>query len=193
MKNIMLDNFDSLFNRLNINETKNLDLKNIFSRVITFQEIKKGGILLNEGFICDKMYFLNRGLLKSCYLNAGGEETTSSFIEEHNFFTNLQGFSRNEKSTESIIALEDSVISFMKKKDYLDILNQFPHVSEINHHIINEHRIRLENRNRILQCLTAKEKYERFKLDFPLLHKKLKRSYIASYLGIRLETLSRIK
>ncbi len=169
------------------------NLKEEILKTISYSEIGKGEILLKEGKQCDELFFLNNGLLRSFYTRENGDEVTSSFIQENEFFTNVKGFINLVKSTETFEALENSGFCRIKRAKYIQLLTENPILSPINSQIINNHRIELEDRIIMLQCLTAKEKYLFFESNYPKIIHHVQLSHIASFLGIRLETLSRIR
>lgn len=169
------------------------DLKKKILQVVSFSEIEKGQILVKEGKKCDELFFLTSGLFRSFYTRENEEKVTSSFIQENEFFTNVKGFINSVKSTETFEALENSTICRIQRNDYWIIMSENPILSPINSQIINNHRIELEDRIKILQCLTAKEKYLFFELNYPKLIQHVQLSHIASFLGVRLETLSRVR
>ncbi len=168
-------------------------IKKLLSTVVDVTAIEKGAILVKEGNSCNELFYLNSGLFRSFYTRENGNEVTSSFIQKNEFFTNVKGFINSVKSTESFEALENSSICRIKRNNYWKIMSENPILSPINSQIINNHRIELEERIKMLQCLTAKEKYLFFESNYPKLINHVQLSHIASFLGIRLETLSRIR
>lgn len=168
-------------------------IKKLLSTVVEITTIEKGAILVEEGNSCNELFYLNSGLFRSFYIREKGDEVTSSFIQENEFFTNVKGFINAVKSTETFEALENSSICRIKRENYWKIMSENPVLSPINSQIINNHRIELEERIKMLQCLTAKEKYQFFEFNYPKLINRVQLSHIASFLGVRLETLSRIR
>ncbi|MDP2387838.1 MAG: Crp/Fnr family transcriptional regulator [Bacteroidota bacterium] len=152
-----------------------------------------GEIVLLEGKLCNDLFFLNKGLLRSYYSNSDGDDVTSSFVQEGEFFTNVYGFNSGSPSNESIAVIEDAIYCSINKDDYMKLTLKYSELAMLNYFIINNHRIELEERIRMLQNLGAKEKYRAFVLNYKKIIDKVKLMHIASFLGIRLETLSRIK
>lgn len=165
----------------------------MLSTLVKYMEMKKGEVLLEEGAPCHELFFLNKGLIRIHYHNENGDEVTSSFVQQGEFFTNVKGFVNIINATETITLIEDSGFCRIHRNDYFEIMKKHPILFYGSHQIINKHRIELEERIRLLQNLTAKEKYKYFELNFPKLINRVQLSYIASFLGIRLETLGRIR
>ncbi|MDP1744134.1 MAG: Crp/Fnr family transcriptional regulator [Bacteroidota bacterium] len=170
-----------------------LEAIELLSKSVKYTEMEKGKVLLEEGMHCNELFFLNSGLIRTHYHNENGEEVTSSFVQENEFFTNVKGFVNASNSNETISMLENSCFCRIKRDDYFDIMAKHTVLFLRNLQIINTHRIELEERIRILQNLTAKEKYKFFERNYPKLSNRVQLSFIASFLGIRLETLGRIR
>ncbi len=193
MENEFDPRFLALIKNIEIHLNIPRDIKKLMLSVVTISEIEKGYILVNEGNSCNELFFLTQGLLRSYYVRNNGTEVTSSFILENEFFTNVKGFITDTKSTETFEVLEKSTICRIKRTNYLELINTNPILNPINSYIINQHRIELEERIKMLQCLTAKEKYLFFESNYPKLIQRVQLSHVASFLGVRLETLSRIR
>lgn len=160
---------------------------------VKVKEYKKGEIFLEEGNICNELYFLNYGLIRIYFRRENCDEVTSSFVQENEFFTNIKGFVNDIPSTETISIIENSCVCSINKEKYFEIMQKHPIFFLVSHQFINKHRVELEDRIKMLQTLTAKDKFKHFKATYPNLINRVQLSYIASFLGIRVETLSRIQ
>lgn len=168
-------------------------IKEVIFSLITCRKLKSGACVLKEGDLCENLFFLNSGLLRAHYLSSSGNDITSSFVQENEFFTNVTSFSTLGYSTETISVLEDSVYCCIKQEDYKKLIYQFPELSLISHAVINKHRIELDERIRMLQNLKAKGKLLVFEKNYPNLTGRVQNGHIASFIGVALETFSRIK
>lgn len=193
MKPHWAPHFLSLLNNLEGHFKFPIEAKELLSKAVKYSEMKKGDILMQEGSPCNELFFLNFGLIRIHYHKENGSEVTSSFVQENEFFTNVKGFVNATNSTETISLLKNSGLCRIHRDDYFDIMKKHPVLFYGSHQIINMHRIELEERIRMLQNLTAKEKYNFFAINYPKLTSSIQLSYIASFLGIRLETLGRIR
>ncbi len=169
------------------------EVKEMLIKSIEVRELKKGDIVIEEGTHCNELFFLNYGLIRIFYYRDNGDEVTSSFVQENEFFTNVKGFVNETPSSETISIIENSCICSIKKEKYFAIMQKHPIFFYVSHQFINKHRVELEDRIKMLQSLTAKEKYNNFKATYPKLINRVQLSYIASFLGITNETLSRIR
>jgi len=162
------------------------------SKALKRVEISRHSFLLQEGMVCNNLYFLEKGCLRG-YYNLDGKEITYWFGFENNFITSFYSFISRKPSVENIQILEDSIlwgISF----EALNKLFDFHHDLERLVRIINEqYYIRLEERMMAMQFKTARERYELLMETSPHILQRISLGQIASYLGISQETLSRIR
>lgn len=147
-------------------------------------------IKLNE---CGKAaYFIEKGMTRSFWL-VNGEEITTSFSSEGGIVFSMDEFYYNKVSEEFVETLEEV-------EAYKIALADLRRLFETNLELANWGRIIHQNEYRRLHrshkdCLTlsAKERYEEFQQQFPELCQRVQLGYIASYLGITLSTLSRLR
>ncbi len=163
------------------------------SGLIKTSYLSKGEFLIMEGEECSDIYFLLSGIVRHHYTTPDGRDVTSSFVLPNEFFTNVESFATGRNSTENISAIQDSSFCYLSRNAYYEVMadNHELYVASLN--IINNHRVEMDRRIRLLQTLKSTEKYEMFKRTYPLLAENVQLSFIASFLGIRLETLSRLK
>lgn len=148
--------------------------------------------LLREGEICRSLVFINRGLIRY-YYQQGGEEITYNFGRENDFACNYMSFFRQAPSTKTIQALETTellTISF----DNLQLL--YKSITE------GERFGRLHIEECYTQAISQlasqytdkpDQRYLKFTQQFPDLVQRLPQYYIASYVGIKPQSLSRIR
>ncbi|TXK48153.1 Crp/Fnr family transcriptional regulator [Pontibacter qinzhouensis] len=162
------------------------------SKTLKQVEIPRNSFLIQEGMVCNNLYFLEQGCLRG-YYTLDGKEITYWFGFENNFITSFYSFISRKPGIENIQVLEDSTlwsISF----DALNKLFDFHQDLERLVRIINEqYYIRLEERLMAKQFKTARERYEQLMETSPHILQRISLGQIASYLGISQETLSRIR
>ncbi len=159
---------------------------------ITPCHFPKRYLLVQEGKFCKYAYFIEKGMTRSYWL-VDGEEITTSFAGEGSIVFSMDEFYYNKISEEFVETLEEV-------DAYRILLTDLTHLLETNIELSNWGRIIHQNEYRRLhQChkerltLPAKERYEAFKQQFPEICQRVNLGYIASYLGITLSTLSRLR
>ena len=136
--------------------------------------------LIEADKFCKSAYFIEEGMTRSFWL-VNGEEITTSFACEGAIVFSMDELYYNKMSEEFVETLED-VVAY--KISLTDLLRLF----QTN---IEYRRLHRSHKDRL--TLSAKERYEAFKLQFPQMCQRIQLGYIASYLGITLSTLSRLR
>ena len=144
--------------------------------------------LIKEGIYCKYAYFIEKGILRA-YWVVDGEEYTTSFGAEGCIVFSMDELYYNKKSEEYVETLEEV-------EAYRINISDLKNLMETNLELCNWGRIIHQNeyrRHKERLSLPAKERYEEFQKQFPEICKKVNLKYIASYLGITLSTLSRLR
>ena len=149
-------------------------------------------LLLREGVLCQYVWLLEEGFVRHYWL-VGGDEITTSFSVEGALIFSMDEFYYGLRSQEYAQAVEP-VRSWRIRVSELEKLMrenlELASWGRIIHQ--NEYR-RLHRSHKERLTLTAQERYERFMCDFPEVGRRASLGHIASYLGITLSTLSRIR
>ena len=158
-------------------------------KVIT---LKKNDYLLREGDYCKNFSYLKSGILRIYYTNEGNEIITS-FAFSNDVTTILRSISLNEPSRESIQAITDCEVVSISIEEYQNLKLHYPLIEKLDAQIIQCYALILEERLFSLKFQTATERYQMLLEHEPQIVKYVPLTFIASYLGITLETLSRIR
>jgi len=159
-----------------------------FKKLIVY----KNDNLVTEGNICRKLFFLEKGALRGFY-NIDGKEITHWFGFENDFVTSFHSFITGEAAVENIQLLENSVLWSISKNELTALFNQYHEIERLVRIVYEKYYIRLEERYVNAQFKTAKELYENLLKQSPHIPERVSLGYVASYLGISQETLSRIR
>lgn len=163
----------------------------IAEKKLSFLELSKHSILLEEGSICRHLYFLEEGLLRYYFLK-DGLEITKYFTEAPYVFTSQRSFSLQIPSVDSIQAIEHSKIWALSFDDVQELWG-IPAWSQFARKIINEVQFYTEEIYADLQTVNAEDRYQKMMIEVPDLLQRIPLKYLASYLGIAPQSLSRIR
>lgn len=152
----------------------------------------KNEYLLTEGKTCHHLYFLQQGAVRGFY-RLDGKEITHWFSFENDFVTSFHSFITQEAAVENIQLLEGCVLWSISKQQLTSLFNQFHEIERLVRIAYEKYYIRLEERFVNAQFKSASERYEQLLQQNPHLIERVSLGYIASYLGISQETLSRIR
>lgn len=153
--------------------------------------INKGELLLCEGQVCRHLYFLESGLLRY-FITRDGTAFTKFFTIAPYCFTSQVSFTSGKPATETIEALETSVIwqSTLQQTNALFALNSW---STFVRKLIQEVQFFTEELLQDMQAETAEHRYEQLLLANSELLQRVPLMHLASFLGIAPQSLSRIR
>lgn len=164
---------------------------NEIERCLTYIEIDKGTLILEEGKICRHLYFLESGFLRFFNYKAGIDHC-KFFTHAPYCFTSQRSFNTNTPATESIEAIEDSIVWQIKKRDAFLLLN-LTSWSNFVRKLTQEVQFYTEQILEEIQQETAENRYRKMLRTGDPLLQKAPLKHLASYLGIAPQSLSRIR
>ncbi|MVT10018.1 Crp/Fnr family transcriptional regulator [Chitinophaga tropicalis] len=154
--------------------------------------IPKGKYLLQSGEISRDIYFIKKGLLRGFILE-GNKEITTWFAMENEMAAGIRSFLLQAETVENIQAVEDCELVAISYSDLNKIYQRYPSFNIIGRKITEFHYTSAENRAYITRLHDAEKKYALFLDSYPHLANRVKVTYVASFLGITIETLSRVR
>lgn len=160
---------------------------------ISIRHFVKGETLLHIGEHCAFIGFVHQGLLVSLSIDEGGNENVVNFIQESCFFTHTEGLLQDIPSDKQFTALEDLVVVWLEKKMLASILNTSPALAHALTNTLLADIQLLMQRQHSLRKKSAEERYLEFVLQQPVLYQRVPMKYLASYLGIEPQSLSRLR
>ncbi|UII76243.1 Crp/Fnr family transcriptional regulator [Flagellimonas sp. HMM57] len=153
---------------------------------------KKGDTVVREGQYSKKAYLIIQGCARAYYLK-GGKDISDWFTFENQFMASIISFFSCQPSPHYVEFVEDStVLEF--SKDTVDMLSKKHHDFErFISKVVIETMLGLCERLHTIQFAKADERYKQLITIYPDISQRISLTHIASYLGITLETLSRIR
>ena len=181
-------------------------IRNYVSRFITFTEeewrmhqsmlvrrfLKKGEFLLRAGEVCNHVTFLNKGFVR-VYNIVNENELTVNFAFDGNYVTDYSSFVSRQPSMDFIVAMEDLEVMQLNHADMHAAFEKYPVWQKFGRLIAEYILIFATERSRSLLFLSPEERYLKLMKDRPKVIANVPLKYIASYLGITPEALSRIR
>jgi CRP/FNR family transcriptional regulator, anaerobic regulatory protein len=172
-------------------------LRSAFQEKLKIVRIPKGRLLLSEGELCDKLWFIQSGLVRGYHLLHDGrsnfQDVTDWFASEHDFFYTAESFLNQVPSRESIEVLESSTLIYITRIDLFEFYSQYPGVCCIGRFIAEKSLLAQLELLRDMRSLSATEKLEAFRKRSRELFNRVPQKYIASYLGISENYVSKLK
>ncbi len=154
--------------------------------------IQKHEELFPSGKRITKLYLVLEGSLKA-FRTKESKEIIDWFAFDLEFITPINSFFRNLPSEHSIVALENTVFIEFPKSEVLELTKRYHCFETFSRLIITDTCLRLQDRLASLQFESASQKLEALIQIRSDILQRVSLTDIASYLGISLETLSRIR
>ena len=160
--------------------------------VLKKKELPKGSYLITEGKICDHIYFLEKGCLRG-YYNLDEKEITYWFAFENSFVTSFYSFISRKPCVEFIQLIEDCTLWAISHKDLQSLYNQHTEIERLGRIMNERYYMMLDERFVSNHFKESRERYENLIASSPHILQRIPLGYVASYLGMTQETLSRIR
>lgn len=169
------------------------ELQRSLSHYVKEEYYPKKQLLLKEGQVAKKIFFIKKGFARAFYYTRDAKECTSWFMGQADVMISVYSFFTQQPAAESIELLEDSIIQSITWSQLQSIYADFKEFNYIGRIITEKYYIKSEERAILLRTLTAKERYELLLHSHPNIFQKASLGQIASYLGISQETMSRVR
>ena len=154
---------------------------------------KKGEILLKQGQILNKMAFIVKGAVRGYYSDENGTEHTLGFALENQPLVAFDSFTQQTPIGFTSIALEDTDTIWISQSAFYNFLEIYPRYEKVLRTIISQYMTIEGEKTKLLRIISAKERYKALLATQPELIKRVPLKYIASYLGMTTENLSRVR
>jgi CRP-like cAMP-binding protein len=158
-------------------------------RVETF---KKGTMLLREGQVQVNSYFILEGCIRE-YILIDGEEKTTNFFTEEQWVISLSNFSSPSPATHNLVCVEDTSVSIGNEREAQEMFKRFPRFETISRAVVEA--AFAEQKQALTAYLTdsPEQRYLKLLNTHPDLFQRIPQYQLASYLGVKPESLSRIR
>ena len=154
--------------------------------------LPKGYMLVREGTVANKLYFMEKGIARAfCYKE--GKEITFWFGAEGNVFGSYNGYIANKPGYGTIELLEDATLYAIEHASLQALFQSDLELANWGRKLAELELIKTEQMLISQLFKTAQEKYQDLIAENPGLLQRVQLGHIASYLGVTQVTLSRIR
>ena len=168
------------------------EIMEFMSSHTTFRKVSKGKFLLKPGEYCKDYYYIHKGILRS-YIKYGEKEITIWINPEGEITTSIRSISGSRVSDEFIQVIENAEMVVIPFDSMRELYERFPEMNKVGRMLLEEYYAASEERVYIARLPSAEARYQHFINSRPELLNRIPLKYFASYLGITLETLSRLR
>ncbi|MGE7695504.1 Crp/Fnr family transcriptional regulator [Lysinibacillus sp. NPDC094177] len=160
---------------------------------IQIEEFKKGTILLRQGDVPTKCYFVLKGCIRQYAVDETGKEVTSNFYTEEQAISNINRHKQDKSSSYTFYCLEDCTLVVGDLVTEKDMYHKYTQLEAMTRRMIEHSFGEMQDELASFIASTPEERYKSLLQKRPYLVDRVPQHQLASYLGITPESLSRIK
>ena len=156
------------------------------------KHVGRGDHLLRAGEVCKHLYFIQKGVIRG-YVKDGSKEITTWISTENDLVSAIRGLQLQIPSTEYIQAIEACDLIAMPLEALQYLYDHHIEMNIVGRKVLEQYYSNAEDRAFISRIPNASKRYHHFLETESTLANRISLKYIASYLGMTIETLSRIR
>jgi signal-transduction protein with cAMP-binding, CBS, and nucleotidyltransferase domain len=180
-----------LINVINSFEKLDFETEQAIKNHFVEEKFQKNEVIIQEGKICNKVYFIKSGVIRR-FCMEDGVEVTKWIYTDHQFVTSLSSFFEQSPSFEIFQACEETIVYSISYDDE-QLLIQYPLFSNFHIKQLRLYLSKINEFHHLYRAMNAQERYLYLLNSFPQIIIKAKLKYVASMIGVSQETLSRIR
>lgn len=156
------------------------------------RDYKKGAVLLREGQISAEAYFVLEGCVRQYYL-VDGEERTINFFTEGQWVTSIHSFRNRAPVAYFMACCEDCSLVVGNREKEEDLYRRFPKFEAISRLVMEKVLAEQQDLMESYFIDTPEQRYLKLLTTRPELVQRIPQYLLASYVGVKPESLSRIR
>ncbi|WP_405173463.1 Crp/Fnr family transcriptional regulator [Paenibacillus sp. FSL H8-0260] len=160
---------------------------------IPIEEYKKGTVLLRQGDVPSKCFFVLKGCVRQSSIDESGKEVTSNFYTEEQAVSIFNRHQESRPSAYTLTCLEDSILVVGDLIAEQDMLHKHAQLETMIRKMVEENLGEVQDELTFFIASNPEERYKALLQKRPHLLTRVPQHQLASYLGITPESLSRIK
>lgn len=166
--------------------------KSIIQEIFKPKTLKKNDYFLKEGQLNNKAAFIRKGLVRF-YVIKNEDESTLEFMKESEFVSDFPSFSQRGYGDQYIQALEDCELLVANYDGIQRIYNEISNGNLIGRLVMEERIVLMMDQILSIYKYNPEERYEHFIKNYSSIAERIPQYLIASYIGIKPQSLSRIR
>jgi CRP/FNR family transcriptional regulator, anaerobic regulatory protein len=160
---------------------------------LTISKVKKKEHLLQEGQICNTLYFILKGCARQYIINPKGTEQTLQFAVENWWITDYLSYHNTTPSHFYIQTVENCELIAIEKGTLESLLIEIPKLERYFRIVSQKSFGAAQMRIKFLFTMSAEERYHHFKNQNPEFVQRVPQYMLASYLDFSAEFMSKIR
>ena len=172
--------------------TMRQDELDMLESILVPMKFAKNELVLKEGETCTNIYWVVKGLVRQFYFK-NDKEVTEYMATENTIVMCIESLFREQPTVLQIKALEPTILIAIPKADLEAVAMKSVNIQILFRKILEESLILSQHHADMLRCETAQDRYQKLVKNQPQLILRAPLVYIASYLQMTPETLSRVR
>ncbi len=168
------------------------DELDILESILVPMRFARGEKIVDEGQVSDSIYYVERGLVREYYFK-NNKSVTEYLAADGTIFMSIESLFREEPSKIVVEALEQTILYALPKQRLENVALHNVNIQILYRKILEESLIISQRRADLLRFESAKDRYLKLCKLNPKVILKTPLVYIASYLQMTPETLSRVR
>jgi CRP/FNR family transcriptional regulator, anaerobic regulatory protein len=153
----------------------------------------KNEIIEEQDKIPEYLYFINSGYMRLFYYDENGDEVTTHFVTPSGFIASYLSLIHHTKAVENVECITDCVLLKIHKLKFKELVDKNENFKNYSLLIFQEAFVNIQTRANNLATLSAEQRYKKLIETNADILKNVPIQYIASFLGMKPESLSRIR
>lgn len=173
--------------------TPSLEYASEIFNMLEVKKVRKKETLLYLGDTASKIYIVKKGILKASIVDEEGNLQVTRFVAENGIITSMMSFIDQQPSTLQIDCIEAAELMCFKYEDFQYMSKLYPGLSPAFHRLmLRAYHVLLDEKSRMISR-DATERYKKFIERNEGIIDRLPLKEVASFLGIRQQSLSRLR
>lgn len=166
--------------------------KETIAELMIVRSFRKGTLILREGQVSTNCYTILEGCIRQYYLIDGEERTTFFYTEGQTIYAQ-RGSSKKAPAKHYLACVEDTTITMMTQEDENELFRRFPRFERLSRIALEEELGNYQEMMATFMTSSPEERYLKLLKNRPELLDRVPHYHLASYLGVKPESLSRIR
>jgi CRP-like cAMP-binding protein len=152
-----------------------------------------GAYFSEAGRVAQEIGFIVAGVFRVCYFDREGTDNTKYFIEENHFVVDLQSYQYQQPCTEYVQAVTETQVLVFPARAWQELSLTIVAWPQVEQKLFTQALLEKLNRRSSLVSPSGATRYAQFLVTFPGLANRIPLTYLASYIGVTPQSLSRIR
>lgn len=164
----------------------------VLESILVPMKFAKGEMILSEGEVCENIYYIERGLIRQFYFK-NGKQITEHLGEDRTIFMCIESLFREKPTKLQVEAIEPTTVYALPKRRLEQVALHNVNIQILYRKILEESLIISQVHADLVRFETAQDRYKKMCKLSPQVILRAPLVYIASYLQMTPETLSRVR